>query len=135
MDVTAFNHLSVLPQETLSLLDIHPGDTVLDGTLGGGGHATLMLKASAPDGVLIGLDRDQDALHKAAQVLESFGERAILRHANFSEAGSVCNWALRGSMPCCWIWVFLPISWITLSADSHFVPMPLWICAWIEVPV
>jgi len=89
MDTPTFKHLSVLPQETLQLLDIHAGATVLDGTLGGAGHATLMLQASAPDGVLIGLDRDEDALSKAAQVLEQFGERVILRHANFSEAGVV----------------------------------------------
>jgi 16S rRNA (cytosine1402-N4)-methyltransferase len=89
METSTFNHLSVLPQETLRLLDIHSGATVLDGTLGGGGHALLMLQASAPDGILVGLDRDEDALSRAAQVLETFGERVVLRHANFSQAGEV----------------------------------------------
>lgn len=89
MEIIHFKHLSVLPDEILALLNVQPGATVLDGTLGAGGHSRLILQASAPDGVLIGLDRDQDALNKAAQVLAPFGERAILRHANFSEAAQV----------------------------------------------
>ena len=84
-----FKHLSVLPDETLQLLNVHPGATVLDGTLGAGGHSSLVLQASSPDGLLIGLDRDTDALQKAAQVLKPFGERVILRHANFSQASQV----------------------------------------------
>ncbi len=89
MDTANFKHLSVLPNEVLALLDVQPGAIVLDGTLGAGGHSNLILQASAPDGVLIGLDRDQDALQKAGEVLAPYGDRAILRHANFSEAGEV----------------------------------------------
>ncbi|BCR03954.1 ribosomal RNA small subunit methyltransferase H [Desulfuromonas versatilis] len=84
-----FSHLSVMPGEVLELLQPRAGETYLDGTLGGGGHSRLILEASAPDGRLIGLDRDPAALRKAAEVLAPFGERAILRHANFSEAGRV----------------------------------------------
>ena len=89
MSETLFNHLSVLAPETLSLLNVQAGATVLDGTLGGGGHSFLILQASAPDGILIGLDRDPDALDKAAVVLKPFGERAILCQANFSAADQV----------------------------------------------
>lgn len=81
-----FAHRSVMPDEVLSLLDPRPGDTVLDGTLGGGGHARLLLEAIAPDGRLIGLDRDPQALAHAKTVLAPFGARTILRHRNFSEA-------------------------------------------------
>ena len=84
-----FVHQSVMPTETLELLDLHAGDTVLDGTLGGAGHSRLILEATAPDGVLIGLDRDHDALAHGAEVLAPYGERVILRHANFAEAAQV----------------------------------------------
>jgi 16S rRNA (cytosine1402-N4)-methyltransferase len=84
-----FVHLSVLPQETLDLLDLQPGATVLDGTLGGAGHSRLILEATAPDGVLIGLDRDHDALAHGARILAPYGSRVILRHANFAEASQV----------------------------------------------
>ncbi|EAT14886.1 16S rRNA (cytosine(1402)-N(4))-methyltransferase RsmH [Desulfuromonas acetoxidans] len=84
-----FVHQSVLPTETLELLDLHAGDTVLDGTLGGAGHSRLILEATAPNGVLIGLDRDHDALANGAEVLAAYGDRVILRHANFADANQV----------------------------------------------
>jgi len=89
VEATPFSHLSVLPDEVLALLDPAPGGIYLDGTLGGGGHARLILEASAPDGRLIGLDRDPSALRKAAEVLAPFGDRVVLRHRNFSEAAGV----------------------------------------------
>jgi 16S rRNA (cytosine1402-N4)-methyltransferase len=89
VETAPFSHLSVLPAEVLALLDPAPGGIYLDGTLGGGGHARLILEASAPDGRLIGLDRDPSALRKAAEVLASFGDRVVLRHRNFSEATGV----------------------------------------------
>jgi 16S rRNA (cytosine1402-N4)-methyltransferase len=81
-----FHHLSVMPNEVLALLDPKPGEVYLDGTVGGGGHARLVLDASAPDGRLVGLDRDTDALKQAGKVLALYGERALLLHGNFSEA-------------------------------------------------
>jgi 16S rRNA (cytosine1402-N4)-methyltransferase len=89
VETAPFSHLSVLPDEVLALLDPAPGGIYLDGTLGGGGHARLILEASAPDGRLIGLDRDPSALRKAAEVLAPFGDRVVLRHRNFSEAAGV----------------------------------------------
>jgi 16S rRNA (cytosine1402-N4)-methyltransferase len=82
-------HRSVMPNEVLALLAPRSGETFLDGTVGGGGHARSILEASAPDGLLLGLDRDQAALRRAAEVLAPFGERVILQHRNFSEAGAV----------------------------------------------
>jgi len=78
-----------MPAEVLAFLSPTPGGIYLDGTLGGGGHARLILEASAPDGRLIGLDRDPEALTKAAEVLASFGDRAVLRHGNFSSAAEI----------------------------------------------
>ncbi len=74
-----------MPNEVLELLSPQPGGIYLDGTLGGGGHAGLILEASAPDGRLIGLDRDPEALAAAGRHLEPYGDRATLVQANFSE--------------------------------------------------
>lgn len=89
MEAVTFSHLSVLPDEVLALLAPAPSGIYLDGTLGGGGHARLILEASAPDGRLVGLDRDPSALRKAAEVLAPFGNRVVLRHRNFSDAAEV----------------------------------------------
>lgn len=89
MNTIGFEHRPVLPDEVISLLAPRPGETYLDGTVGGGGHARLLLEASAPDGRLIGLDRDPQALAHAATVLAPFGDRVVLRHRNFSEAREI----------------------------------------------
>ena len=84
-----FRHLSVMPGEVLELLQPRSGGLYLDGTVGGGGHARLLLEASAPDGRLVGLDRDPAALAKAAATLRPYDGRVHLEHANFVEAGEV----------------------------------------------
>lgn len=81
-----FSHLPVMPREVLSCLQPRSGGVYLDGTLGGAGHARLILEAAAPDGILIGLDRDPAALEKAAEVLAPFAGRFWLRHAEFATA-------------------------------------------------
>jgi 16S rRNA (cytosine1402-N4)-methyltransferase len=84
-----FHHLPVMPGEVLALLQPRSGEIHLDGTIGGGGHARMILEASAPEGRLIGLDRDPAALARTQQALAEFGRRLILRHRNFSEAADV----------------------------------------------
>lgn len=76
-------HEPVLLAETLGLLDLQPGALVVDGTLGGGGHAEAILERTAPDGRLVGLDLDPDALHAAGERLAAFGDRVKLVHASF----------------------------------------------------
>lgn len=82
-----FKHVSVMAGEVLQYLAPHSGGVYLDGTLGGAGHARLILEASAPDGVLIGLDRDSAALAAAQANLAPFGDRVVLRQGNFSDMG------------------------------------------------
>ncbi len=84
-----FKHEPVLLHEVLELLHLRPGAYVVDGTLGGGGHSFHILKATAPDGHLLGLDRDTRALDAAAQHLAPFGRRVTLRQANFSQMDEV----------------------------------------------
>ena len=56
----------------------------MDGTLGGAGHAGLILTASAPDGILIGFDRDAEAIAVATERLAPFGGRARLFQRNYA---------------------------------------------------
>jgi len=78
-----------MPREVLQYLEPRDGGYYLDGTVGGGGHARLILEASSPTGRLIGLDRDPDALRHAAHVLSPFGGRVELRHARLADAEAV----------------------------------------------
>lgn len=82
-----FDHLPVLPAEVLRYLAPQPGGLYVDGTVGGGGHAALLLEASAPDGLLIAFDRDPAALDAAAARLAPFGERVQLIRSNFAGMG------------------------------------------------
>jgi 16S rRNA (cytosine1402-N4)-methyltransferase len=82
-------HRPVLLEESLALLALRPGSRVVDGTVGGGGHAEAILRATGPNGRLIGFDVDQDALAVAADRLAPFGDRVHLERASFRELGRV----------------------------------------------
>jgi 16S rRNA (cytosine1402-N4)-methyltransferase len=70
-----FDHRPVLLEESLTCMALAPGSIVLDGTLGGGGHSEAVLQRTAPDGRVIGLDLDDDALMAARARLRPFGDR------------------------------------------------------------
>jgi 16S rRNA (cytosine1402-N4)-methyltransferase len=80
-----FGHRPVLLAETLELLAVKPGGFYVDGTLGLGGHALELLARSAPNGRLLGVDRDSETLARAAERLAPFGARARLVHADYRE--------------------------------------------------
>jgi 16S rRNA (cytosine1402-N4)-methyltransferase len=82
-------HRPVLLAQCLELLDAAPGRLLVDATLGDGGHAEAILERTAPDGRLIALDRDPDALAIAAARLGRFGARVQLEHASFRDLGRV----------------------------------------------
>ena len=84
-----FAHTSVLIQESMALLKPKPGERYLDGTLGGGGHAEEILLRSSPDGRVLGLDWDEDAVRAAVERLRRFGDRLTLRPANFAQAKEI----------------------------------------------
>jgi 16S rRNA (cytosine1402-N4)-methyltransferase len=81
--VRAFTHKSVLVSEVMEGLSPTSGGLYVDGTVGGGGHARMILERSAPDGRLVGLDRDEEALAAAQLRLESFAGRFELHRANY----------------------------------------------------
>jgi 16S rRNA (cytosine1402-N4)-methyltransferase len=75
----------VLLAEALELLAVKPGGLWVDGTVGLGGHAAALLRASEPDGRLLGLDKDSETLERAREALAPFGARAQLEAADFRE--------------------------------------------------
>jgi len=82
-------HLPVLYEQVLELLAPVPGGLYIDATVGSGGHAWGILEASSPDGRLLGLDADPQALAVARERLAPFGERVILVHASFDHLARV----------------------------------------------
>lgn len=78
------SHQSVLYHEIIQALQPQTGGRYIDGTLGAGGHAWGILDASQPDGKLLGLDVDPQALGLAQERLASFGERVIVRQASYT---------------------------------------------------
>jgi 16S rRNA (cytosine1402-N4)-methyltransferase len=63
----------------------------VDGTLGAGGHAAEVLRRSAPDGILIGLDQDAEAIARCRATLAPFGDRVLLRQANYRDLPAVLD--------------------------------------------
>ncbi len=78
-------HLPVLLAESLELLAVKPGGLYVDGTLGLGGHAAEVLRRSAPDGRLLGVDKDGETLERAMARLAPFGPRVRFARADFRE--------------------------------------------------
>ncbi|MDY6848764.1 MAG: 16S rRNA (cytosine(1402)-N(4))-methyltransferase RsmH [Thermodesulfobacteriota bacterium] len=91
MGGAAGGHVPVMPDEVIAYLAPRSGGLYLDGTLGGAGHARLVLEASSPDGRLVGLDRDLSAITRAQGVLAPFADRIDLRHCNFAQMEQVAR--------------------------------------------
>jgi len=84
-------HQPVLYQQVLDALEPTSGSVYLDGTLGAGGHAFGILTASTPDGKLLGLDVDPEALAIARQRLFAFKERTVIKQASYRLAPEILN--------------------------------------------
>ncbi len=87
----AASHTPVLLDEVLEYLDPKSGGIYIDGTLGLGGHTKEILKRSGPDGRVIGIDRDPDAIEIAKERLCEFGKRVEFIHGSFSEMGRIAK--------------------------------------------
>ena len=88
--MSEFHHVSVLLQECLEGLHIRPEGIYVDGTLGGAGHSSQIVKRLTT-GRLIGIDRDPVALKAAGERLEPYKDRVTLVHSNFCEMASVLS--------------------------------------------
>jgi len=81
-------HESVLEREVIQNLNLLGGSLIVDGTLGDGGHAELLLKNATSVRVL-GIDRDMRAIERAEKRLAPFRDRITLVHGNFSDIKSI----------------------------------------------
>ena len=85
-----FNHISVLLNECLEGLNIKENGIYVDGTLGGAGHSSEILKRLSSEGRLIGIDQDTDALKAAKERLKNYSNVTFV-HSNFSSIENVLN--------------------------------------------
>ena len=108
-------HLSVLYQEIITAIKPVSGGKYVDATVGAGGHAWGILDASSPDGQLLGLDIDPDALAIAMQRLSSFQDRVHLVHSSYTSLSRELL-ALR--------WDFVDGIVIDLGVSSMQIDMP-----------
>jgi 16S rRNA (cytosine1402-N4)-methyltransferase len=88
-----FNHVSVLLEECLNYLDVKPGGTYIDGTIGGAGHSAEIYKRLDDKGMLIGIDQDSFAIETSRNRLEMQNSKArlMLVKSNFRFIKEVCK--------------------------------------------
>jgi len=84
-------HIPVLVEEVISLFGCEPHQVYVDATLGGGGHALEILRRTAPDGILIGIDWDEAALCEARDALRPFENRTKIFRENFVNLPDILN--------------------------------------------
>jgi 16S rRNA (cytosine1402-N4)-methyltransferase len=82
-------HIPVMVREVIASLRCRAGTVYVDCTVGGGGHAEAILLSTAPDGLLIGIDTDGEALEEAAKRLTPFNSRKILVKGNFADMDAI----------------------------------------------
>ena len=78
-----YRHTPVMVDEVLGYLDCQPGYTCVDCTVGGGGHAAAIIEKLLPNGLLVGIDQDRDAIETAARGLAPYKANVHLVHDNF----------------------------------------------------
>jgi 16S rRNA (cytosine1402-N4)-methyltransferase len=92
-----FVHRPVMSREVIELLEPVPKGTVVDATVGGGGHARMLLEAR-PDLRLLGIDRDPDAVAAAGETLAGFGDRVRIVHGGFEDLAEIVGQASEGDI-------------------------------------
>ena len=85
------SHTPVLTEEVISFLAVQHGGRYVDCTLGSGGHSRAILEASAPGGVLLGLDADPAAVQLATEALSNFAGSVRFVNANFRDLRDICD--------------------------------------------
>lgn len=86
-----FAHKSVMLNEVLTALDVQPDGTYLDGTIGGGGHAKAIGERLTAQGLLIGIDQDDDAILAAGERLSGLTCGVKIVRGNFSELDAILD--------------------------------------------
>ncbi|GHO92848.1 ribosomal RNA small subunit methyltransferase H [Reticulibacter mediterranei] len=93
MDSVHSQHISVMPDEVLNYLQPSPGGHYIDGTAGGGGHTAAILERSAPEGRVLGIDTDEQALDRVRERLSEYvrNGRLVLVHGNFADLTTIAR--------------------------------------------
>ena len=99
MNAMDTHHISVLCDKVIDFLNPKSDGVYIDGTVGLGGHSAAILEASAPNGRVIGIDLDVEALTIAKGRLHVFGERYSLINGNFRRDGCLTGNQTLTSMP------------------------------------
>ena len=86
-----FNHKSIMLNEVIDALNVQPHGIYLDCTLGGGGHSLKIGENLSADGILIGIDRDEDAISAARERLSNLSCRVEIVHGNFSDLDKILD--------------------------------------------
>lgn len=86
-----FEHKSVLLRETIDSLNIREGGIYVDGTLGGGGHASEVCRRLGEGGRLIGIDQDADAIAAATERLKEFGPKVTIVRSNYENIAAILD--------------------------------------------
>ncbi|MBI1961446.1 MAG: 16S rRNA (cytosine(1402)-N(4))-methyltransferase RsmH, partial [Parcubacteria group bacterium] len=81
--------IPVMLSEVVKGLNLSPGDLAIDATVGGGGHAEAILKATAPNGKLLAIDWDSGAIKRSQKRLAKYQERVIYQQANYTETKTI----------------------------------------------
>ncbi|MGI6225217.1 MAG: 16S rRNA (cytosine(1402)-N(4))-methyltransferase RsmH [Peptococcales bacterium] len=86
-----FEHVPVLRDEIIKILDPKSGEIFVDCTLGGGGHSKAILMKISPEGLLIGIDQDENAIKAARESLQEFQENTCFVHSNYEKLNDILN--------------------------------------------
>lgn len=86
-----FEHIPVLLKETLEYLNPMPGGVYIDGTLGGAGHSSEIVKRIIPGGVLLGIDQDINAINAAKERLEAYKDNVLIVRDNFRNIKTIAQ--------------------------------------------
>lgn len=79
----SYFHIPVLLKEVIEAIDPKSGENLVDGTIGGGSHAETILERTSPNGKLLGIDLDREAITESKRKLKKYSERIILIKGNF----------------------------------------------------
>lgn len=86
-----FDHKSVLLWETIEGLNVRADGIYVDGTLGGGGHASEVCRRLGENGRFIGIDQDADAIAAASERLKEFGDKVTIVRNNYENIGEILD--------------------------------------------
>jgi len=82
-------HIPVLLDEVIEYLDLSEGDTVIDATIGGGGHSKAILEKIGSKGKLLGIDWDKDAIERSSIYLKECKDQIILKQGNYTDVKKI----------------------------------------------